>query len=426
MQTTSSITLQWTAPAELGGDTVSEYVLYMDDGSGESAAVSIVAYRGELSSSVLVDGLDGGRSYKFAVSALSASGEGDRGEVVTQSTSPAAGAAPVSVSQTASSIELSWTAPSVSTGLDATGYLVFDSVTSAVVYDGTGSLATTAVVSGLESGRLYSYAVSALSGSGSGDVSASVSVSTAPGVVTGVSSTLQTTSSISLQWDAPVVSTGSAVSGYKVYERVVHEPSAVSDLFESGGVSPEVLDHFLDPAESDMVIDTLVYDGRGNVDVRTTLSGLTGGTEYEYVLGVMSEAGEGNRSTSVTVSTSPAAVSGLRSVAQTTSGVELEWTAPVASTGLAVTDYVVYRDDGAGGAVEAVVECGGDGGARRDGARRDGFVDARRDARTVVVTMDAQRLACVACATWWHEGGDTRRRWMPSARRALGAPRGGI
>ena len=62
LQTTSSITLEWTAPLELGGDTVSEYVLYMDDGSGESAAVSTEAYRGELSSSMVVEGLVGGRS----------------------------------------------------------------------------------------------------------------------------------------------------------------------------------------------------------------------------------------------------------------------------------------------------------------------------------------------------------------------------
>ena len=308
-QTTSSITLQWTAPAELGGDTASEYVLYRDDGGGESAAVSTEAYRGELSSSVLVEGLVGGRSYKFAVSAVSASGEGDRSEVMAQSTAPAApGAAPVSVSQTASSIELSWTAPSVSTGLGATGYRVFDAVTSAVVYDGAGLLATEAVVSGLESGRLYSYVVSALSGSGEGDVSGTLEVSTAPGVVTGVSSTLQTSSSITLQWEAPVVfANGSAVSGYKVYERAVHGLSVVSDLFESGGVSAAVLDHFLDPAESDMVVDTLVFDGRGSTGVSTVLSGLSGGVEYTYVVGAVSSAGEGERSAAVAVSTSPAA-----------------------------------------------------------------------------------------------------------------------
>ncbi|MEC7001438.1 MAG: fibronectin type III domain-containing protein, partial [Actinomycetota bacterium] len=230
VQTTSSITLEWTAPAEHGGDSVSEYVLYRDDGSGgDVASVSMEAYRGALSSSVEVSGLEGGRSYRFAVSAVSGSGEGDRSEVVAQSTSPAAlGAAPLSVSQTASSVHLSWSAPSVSTGLGATGYRVYDAETSAVVYDGAGSGAEEAVVSGLESGRLYSYVVRALSGSGEGDVSAALEVSTAPGLVTDLVSVHQTSSSITLEWVAPAVTSGSAVTGYKVYERVVHGLSSVS------------------------------------------------------------------------------------------------------------------------------------------------------------------------------------------------------
>ena len=82
-------------------------------------------------------------------------------------------------------------------------------------------------------------------------MSGSVSVSTAPGLVTGLSSSVQTTSSITLQWEAPVVfANGSAVSGYKVYDRAVHHLSEVSDMFESGGVSAAAFDYFLDPVDS--------------------------------------------------------------------------------------------------------------------------------------------------------------------------------
>ena len=141
------------------------------------------------------------------MSAVSASGEGDRSEVVAQSTSPAAlGAAPLSVSQTASSVHLSWSAPSVSTGLAATGYRVYDVTgvdSEVLVYDGAGSDAEEVVVSGLESGRLYSYVVSALSGSGEGGVSVGTEVSTAPGLVTDLVSVHQTSSSITLEWVAP-------------------------------------------------------------------------------------------------------------------------------------------------------------------------------------------------------------------------------
>ena len=154
------------------------------------------------------------------------------------------------------------------------------------------------------------------------------------------------------------MSTGSAVSGYKVYERVVHGLSEVSDMFESGGVSEDVLEHFLDPLETDMVIDTLVHDGRGSTTAGATLSGLSGGVMHEYVVGCVSLAGEGERSGAVLVSTSPLSVDGVVSVSQTTSGIELEWDVPAVSSGSAVSGYIVYMDDGAGGDVDSVVTCG--------------------------------------------------------------------
>jgi hypothetical protein len=129
-------------------------------------------------------------------------------------------------------------------------------------------------------------------------------------------------------------------------------------MFASGGVEEHVLDHFLDPLETDMVIDTLVYDGKSNAMPEVTLTAsLVGGEQHEYVIGTVSLAGEGERSAVVTASTSPAAVTSLTSVSQTTSGIELEWSAPLVSTGSAVIRYIVYQDDGAGGAVESVVSC---------------------------------------------------------------------
>ena len=86
-----------------------------------------------------------------------------------------------------------------------------------MVYDGTDSTATSVELSSLDSGSLYTYVLSSLSAAGDSDVSAEVSVSTAPGVATGLLSTLQTTSSISLAWTAPTIASGEAVTGYKVY-----------------------------------------------------------------------------------------------------------------------------------------------------------------------------------------------------------------
>eukprot|EP01050_Picozoa_sp_SAG11_P023762 SAG11_NODE_4875_length_1736_cov_8.597315_2_plen_363_part_01 len=268
-----------------------------------------------------------------------------------QSTSPGAGSAPVSDHQTASSIQLSWSAPALSTGLDATGYRVYDvsSESSVLVYDGAESSSVEALISGLESGRLYSYVVSALSGAGEGDVSASTDISTAPGVISSLVSVHQTSSSITLSWEAPSVSTGSAVSGYKVYERVVHNSTAVSDVFESAGVSEDVVEHFLDPSEMNMVIDTLVYDGSLNVATLADLTSLNAGVMYSYVATAVSAAGEGDKSESISTSTSPSTPANLHVSSQSASSVGLAWDASLSTTGAPVTGYVLYRNDGLAG-----------------------------------------------------------------------------
>ena len=146
-----------------------------------------------------------------------------------------------------------------------------------------------------------------------------------------------------------------------MYERVVHGLSSVSEVFESAGVSEDVLDHFLDPAESDMVIDTLVHDGRGSTDVSSVVSGLSGGLEYTYVVSALSLSGEGERSDSVGVSTSPGAPSEFGSVDVRSDGVDLVWSGPAVSTGSGVTGYIVYMNDGAGGAELSTVVCDGTG-----------------------------------------------------------------
>ena len=147
---------------------------------------------------------------------MSAAGEGELSSELSQSSAPGAPAAPTSTHQTSTSISLSWTAPSSdsASGDDATRYRVYDS-SSAVLYDGEQ---TAFEHDGLTGGTSYSYTVSALSGSGEGPKSASLSQETAPGAATGLVASDQTTSSIKLDWTAPSLPSGTAVSGYKVYE----------------------------------------------------------------------------------------------------------------------------------------------------------------------------------------------------------------
>ena len=118
--TTTSMDLEWTAPS---GATPTGYIVYRDD--GDSATPSIVVFEGDALTAT-ASGLTGGTSYSYMVAALSAAGVGDVSGVSTQSTSPAAPLELSSVTQTSTSITLSWSASVVASGGSAvTSYKVY-------------------------------------------------------------------------------------------------------------------------------------------------------------------------------------------------------------------------------------------------------------------------------------------------------------
>ena len=112
---------------------------------------------------------------------------------------------PKSTVQTASAITLSWSAPSTGSGAEVAAYHVYESTSSGMVQRQNTTGATSATVSGLAGGVQYVYVVSALSAAGEGDTSVALNQSTAPALVTNVTSSHQSTSSITLKWAAPAV-----------------------------------------------------------------------------------------------------------------------------------------------------------------------------------------------------------------------------
>ena len=88
---------------------------------------SAVLYDGE-DAEYTHDGLTGGTSYSYTVSALSGSGEGDESASSALYTSPGVATGLTASDQTTSSIKLDWTAPSVASETPVLGYKVYERV----------------------------------------------------------------------------------------------------------------------------------------------------------------------------------------------------------------------------------------------------------------------------------------------------------
>ena len=126
LQTSTSISLSWSASVvQSGGEAVTNYRVYQNDGAGGSLPSTATWESTDATATSTAMAVDPGKLYAFAVSAVSAAGEGEKSPVLSQSSAPGAPAAPTSTHQTSTSISLSWTAPSSdsASGDDATRYL---------------------------------------------------------------------------------------------------------------------------------------------------------------------------------------------------------------------------------------------------------------------------------------------------------------
>merc|ERR1740133_384907 len=112
-----------------------------------------------------------------------------------------------------------------------------------------------------------------------------------PSVPIGLASAGLRTGGIDLVWTGPAASTGSAVTGYIVYR---NDGAGGSEL------------------------STVACNGTGSTVAACSVSGLSGGQEYVLAVSALSVSGEGDRSSTLAASTSPAATSGLSGTGQTT------------------------------------------------------------------------------------------------------------
>jgi 6-phosphogluconolactonase (cycloisomerase 2 family)/fibronectin type 3 domain-containing protein len=291
------------------------YKLYIST----SSAVSISDYVSTLTSSSYIfnltasaNSLASGTTYYFIMTALNGSLESAATDAVSVLTYPAP---PASVSATAHSstaMDLAWPA---ATG--ASSYNVYYGTSSSLStssYDsllsGQGSSSSTGcTVTGLSASTSYNFLVTTVNGTGESPASTLVSGLTLPSAPTELAATATATDSVSLSWKAVT-----RASSYTLYY-----------------------------STSSSVSTSTTTKLTGITSASASVSGLSSGTKYYFVVTATNASGESAASSSANALTYPAAPTGLVATASSTSAIGLSWTA---STGAA--SYTVYYSTDSG------------------------------------------------------------------------------
>jgi hypothetical protein len=162
-------------------------------------------------------GLLGGVAYNFVVTAVNVTGErnGSTAVVFTPQSVPDA---PAGLSATAgvAQASLTWAAPTNTGGLPITSYVVSTIESPATTYSEPAS-ATSANISGLQSGSSYTFQIAAINSLGTSSYLQAVKITTPnlPGAPTSVAGVV-TADSATIKWAAPTVTGNSLINSYSV------------------------------------------------------------------------------------------------------------------------------------------------------------------------------------------------------------------
>jgi len=326
----TAVNLSWGAATETGG-TIAQYLIERCQGAGCSNFAQIGTASAP-TTSFADSGLTGSSSYSYRVRAKDASGNtgpySNSATAVTAAATPGAPAALAASAAGSAQINLTWSA-ATETGGTIAQYLIErcqGAGCSSFTQVGT---ATTLAFSdtGLSAATAYSYRVRAkdtvgttgpYSNVASASTAAAAPTISAPGALT-ASATSAT--QVTLSWGA-ATETGGTLSQYLI-ERC---QGAGCSSFTQVGTTAVPATTFTD-------------------------SGLTAGTSYSYRVRAQDTAGNtgpySNTATSVTVTGTPSAPSGLAASAASSTQVNLSWSAAT-ETGGSIAQYLIERCQGAG------------------------------------------------------------------------------
>ena len=305
------VILQWDAPLDDGGSTITNYTVYRGTESGNRTHLITLGNVLTYTDHDVINGV----TYFYAISAVSGIGEGNLSEEVsaTPATTPSA---PQNVSAIPGDrlVRLEWDEPVQDGGSTITNYTIYRGIMPGVLFP----LTTVGDVlnytdNDVINGNTYYYSVSAVNSAGEGDMSEEVSAT--PATTPSAPRDLQAIPGdemVLLEWDAPVSNGGAEITNYRIYR----------------GTTP-----------GDLSLLTTI----GNLLTYTDES-VDNGVTYYYQVSAVNWAGEGELSDEVSAkpATTPSAPRDL----QATPGDEmvlLEWDAPVNDGGAEITNYRIYR-----------------------------------------------------------------------------------
>ena len=318
-----------------GGTPITGYNVYEGTAPGEESSTPVNPEPLPASAtSFEVTGLTDRTTYSFVVKAINTIGEGAPSNEA--SAAPGSGVTVpggplyVTASPGCTSATVNWSAPTFDGGSRVTGYEVYLGTSpggegaTPVNASPLPPTATSLPILGLVDGTTYYVVVRAVNTLGAGEASAEASVTpaaeaTAPAAPVVVAAT-PGHHSVTLDWSAPTSDGGSPVSGYNVYAAT-----------EPGGELLPVSAYPLAPTSTSY-----------------TVTGLTNGTTYYFLVKAVNEVGESDASNEVYATPSSGSLPGAPLTLHAYAGngnVTLKWLPPAQTTSAAspVLGFKVYE-----------------------------------------------------------------------------------